>query len=416
MPLTDIAIRNAKPGTTPDGRQTDKPYKMGDSGGLYLEVQPSGAKWWRFKYYFLGKEKRLSLGVYPGVTLKQAREKRDDARKRLADGKDPSAERQEEKRAASMLAGNSFASVAREWLDNVREKWTPDHHAYTLKRFEAYAFPEIGHLPIAETDAPALLAMARKIEARGTIETARKVVRACGQVFRYGIATGRCRGNPAADLRDALKPKPAVRHMAALSAADLPELLAKIEAYDAEAGGDLQTKLALRLLALTFVRTGELREAEWSEIDLEAAEWRIPADRMKMGQPHLVPLSRQALEVLRELWELNGRYTHVFPGRNPRIPMSKNTVLFALYRMGYRGRMTGHGFRAVASTILNEMNFDPDVIERQLAHVEKNKVRAAYHRTEYREERRRMMQAWADHLDALRDGAGVVPNAAGSRK
>ncbi len=251
--------------------------------------------------------------------------------------------------------------------------------------------------------------MARKIEARGTVETAYTVVRACGQVFRYGIACGRCKGNPAADLRGALKPKPPVNHMAALKEKDLPELLRKIDAYAAEAGGDLQTQLALQLLALTFVRTGELREAVWEEFDLDKGEWHIPGERMKTGHPHLVPLSRQAVEVIRQLQALNGTYSFVLPGRNPRQPMSKNTVLFALYRMGYRGRMTGHGFRAVASTRLNEMNFDPDVIERQLAHAERNKVRAAYHRSEYLAERAKMMQWWSNFIDGIGKGAAVIP-------
>ena len=299
--------------------------------------------------------------------------------------------------------------MAREWLENIRDKWTEGHHTYTLRRFEAYVFPDVGHLALDGIDAPALLAMARKIEARGTVETAYKVVRACGQVFRYGIACGRCKGNPAADLRGALRPKPAVNHMAALKEGDLPDLLRKIDAYADGNGGDLQTQLALQLLALTFVRTGELREAVWEEFDLEAKEWRIPAGRMKAGQAHIVPLARQALEVIGQLMKLNGACAYVFPGRNPRQPMSKNTVLFALYRMGYRGRMTGHGFRAVASTILNEMNFSPDVIERQLAHKERNAVRAAYHRSEYKAERVRMMQMWADYLDGLKAGADVIP-------
>ena len=252
--------------------------------------------------------------------------------------------------------------------------------------------------------APELLALLRKIEARGTVETAHKVARACGQVFRYGIASGRCERNPAADLRGALKARPKPKHMAALPASELPTFLRKIDEYD----GELQTRLALRLMALTFVRTNELRGATWAEIDLDKAEWTIPAERMKTNAPHHVPLSRQAVEAFRTLQAMNGKWPWVFAGRAPTKPMSKNTVLFALYRMGYHWRMTGHGFRALASTALNEMGYRPDVIERQLAHTEKNAVRAAYHRSQYLEERRTMMQQWADYLDAQRGDAEKV--------
>jgi len=388
MALTDTAIRNAKP--------SEKPRKLTDEKGLFLLVTPNGGKWWRLKYRFGGKEKLLSLGVYPDVGLKDARERRDETRTLLARGIDPGEHRKAEERKKKLSAKNSFEAVAREWLENIRDKWTPRHYADTLKRFEVYIFPELGARPIADVDAPELLAALRKIEKKGAGETARKVHRACGQVFRYAIATSRCKHNPAADLRGALRPKAKVEHRAAITAAELPELLRKIETYDKDGGGDLQTKVALKLLALTFVRTGELREAEWGEFDLDHAEWRIPADRMKMKEPHFVPLSLQAVEVLRQLQAINGRYRYVFPGRNPEKPMSKNTALFALYRMGYHSRMTGHGFRAVASTALNEMGFKPDVIERQLAHAERNKVRAAYHRSEYLAERRQMMQVWAD--------------------
>lgn len=411
MTLTATAVSNAKP--------KDKPYKLSDEKGLYLEVMPNGSKYWRLKYRFAGKEKRLALGVSPAVTLKEAREKRDEARRILEAGTDPATEvsKSAVKRAATLAADHRFEAIARAWLDNIRHKWTAAHYTDSLRRFEAHVFPEIGGRPIAEIKAPELLLLARKIESRGTIETAHKVVRAIGQTFRYAIATGQCEGNPAADLRGALRPKPKVQHMAALSAAELPELLRKIDAYATQdGGGDLQTQLALELLALSFVRTGELREATWDEFDIEAAEWRIPGERMKMGAPHVVPLSRQALATVRRLQELNGTYRLVFPGRNPKKPMSKNTVLFALYRMGYHGRMTGHGFRAVASTVLNEMNFNPDVIERQLAHAERNKVRAAYNRSEYLEERRSMMQTWADLLDTWKAGGKVTPLRKGAGK
>ncbi|HQS16425.1 integrase arm-type DNA-binding domain-containing protein [Reyranella sp.] len=394
--LTDVLIRKAK--------APAKPTKLMDERGLFLMLTPSGGRWWRFRYSYAGKEKLLSLGTYPDVSLKAAREARDDARKMLAKGIDPSAVRQEEKRAKVEAGANTFAAVAREWLENVKPKWAAVYHSDTEKRFEAYVFPDVGRRPIAELTAPELLAVLRKIEARGTVETAHKVARACGQVFRYGIATGRCDRNPTADLRDALKARPKVKHMAALPASELPDFLRKIDGYD----GELQTRLALRLLALTFVRTNELRGATWAEIDLDKAEWTIPAERMKTKAPHHVPLSEQAVEAFRMLQAINGKWPWVFAGRTPSTPMSKNTVLFALYRLGYHGRMTGHGFRALASTALNEMGFRPDVIERQLAHVEKNAVRAAYHRSQYLEERTAMMQAWADHLDAQRAADGKV--------
>jgi integrase len=386
--LTDTLIRKSK---TPS-----KPTKLMDGRGLFLLLAPSGGRWWRFRYNFTGKEKLLSLGTYPDVTLREARDARDQARKLLAKGIDPSALRREEKRAKQEAGANTFATVAREWLANVKPKWVDIYHHDTETRFETYVFPDIGRTPVKDVTPPELLAVLRKIEARGTVETAHKVARACGQVFRYGIATGRCERNPAADLRGALKARPRPKHMATLSASDLPPFLSKIHGYD----GELQTKLALQLLALTFVRTGELRGATWAEIDLDQAEWTIPADRMKTKAPHHVPLSRQAVTVLRQLRDMNGKWPWVFAGRAPAKPMSKNTILFALYRLGYHGRMTGHGFRALASTTLNEMGFRLDVIERQLAHAEKNAVRAAYHRSQYLAERTAMMQTWADFLDA----------------
>ncbi len=395
--LTETLIRKTK---TPA-----KPTKLADERGMYLFLTPAGGRLWRFKYRFAGKEKLLALGAYPDLSLVKARDARDEARKALALGVDPSAERRQEKRDKAEANANDFETVAREWLENVRDKWAAVYHSDTLKRFEAYVFPGIGRRPIAEVAAPELLALLRKIETRGTVETAHKVARACGQVFRFGIASGRCERNPAADLRGALKARPKPKHMAALPASELPDFLAKIDGYD----GEVQTQLALRLMALTFVRTNELRGATWAEIDLDKAEWTIPAERMKTKAPHHVPLSRQAVDAFRALQEMNGKWPWIFAGRTPMKPMSKNTVLFALYRMGYHSRMTGHGFRAMASTSLNEMGYRPDVIERQLAHTEKNAVRAAYHRSQYLEERKTMMQAWADFLDAQRStGAKVV--------
>lgn len=394
--LTDTSIRKAQTPT--------KPTKLADERGMYLLLTPSGGRLWRLKYRYAGKEKLLALGAYPDVPLAKAREARDEARKALAQGMDPSAVRQQEKRAKAEAHANDFETVAREWLENVKPGWAAVYHGDTVKRFEAFIFPTIGRRPIASLTALDLLPLLRKIEERGTRVTAHKVHRACGQAFRYAIATGRCDRNPAADLRGALQALPRPKHMAALPAAELPSFLRKIEEYD----GELQTKLALRLLALTFVRTNELRGATWAELDLDKAEWIIPSERMKTKAPHHVPLSRQAVEAFRSLQEMNGKWPWVFPGRAPSQPMSKNTVLFALYRMGYHSRMTGHGFRALASTTLNEMGYRPDVIERQLAHTEKNAVRAAYHRSQYLEERKTMMQAWADYLDSQLEGQSKV--------
>jgi integrase len=399
--LTNAECKNAK--------SKDQPYKLFDEKGLYLLIHPNGSKYWRLKYRAAGKEKLLAFGVYPEVPLALARIKRDEARTLHSNGIDPGAARQQEKHAKLLATASSFETIAREWLNHIRHKWSKDHAVYTLRRFEAYVFSRIGRRPINEISAPELLGVARSIESRGTIETAHKVMNACGQVFRYAVASGRCERNPVGDLKGAIKARPAAKHMNALPEKDLPEFLRKIDSYAADNGGELQTQYALQLLALTFVRTGELREATWEEFDIEKAVWRIPAERMKMRAPHIVPLANQALDVIRKLKALNDSFPLVFPGANPRQPMSKNTVLFALYRMGYRGRMTGHGFRAVASTILNEMGIDADVIERQLAHAERNKVRAAYHRAEYLPERRKMMQTWADYLDSLKTTAQVIP-------
>lgn len=394
--LTDVKVRNAK--------VPAKPTKLSDERGLYVLCSPKGGKWWRYKYRYAGKEKLLSLGTYPEVSLAEAREARDDARRQLAKGVDPSEIRRQEKRQKAQVVANDFAAVASEWLDKVKPSWAAVYHSDTKKRFKAFVFPYIGARAIAGITVPEVLTLLRRIEARGTMVTAHKVLRACGQVFRYGIITGRCERNPAADLRGALRALPRPKHMAALPAAELPTFLRNIASYD----GDVQTRLALILLSLTFVRTTELRGAMWSELDLERADWTIPAERMKGGVAHHVPLSAQAVATFRGLKEMNGRWPWVFPGRTPTKPMSKNTILFALYRMGYHSRMTGHGFRALASTTLNEMGYRSDVIERQLAHIDKNAVRAAYNRSQYIDERRTMMQAWADFLDVQKAEASVV--------
>lgn len=398
MPLTDTAIRKAKGHT--------KPRKLFDGGGLYLLVNPNGAKYWRLKYRHANREKVMALGVYPHVSLKQARESRDVAKRILKQGQDPVTMRKLERRALEANAANTFERIARQWIENQRNQWTPDHADRVECSLEKEIFPELGSRPIRDITAPELLMALRKVEKRGALETAQRVLQRCGAVFRYGISVGACDVNPAADLRGAIKaPKKRVSRNA-VSAGELPEFLRKLDAYDKLRP---ETRLALRLLILTFVRPGELRGAQWSEFDLDKAEWRIPAERMKMREPHIVPLSRQALAVLKELEPLTGHKRCLFPNQSdPTKPMSENTLLYAMYRLGYHSRATAHGFRATASTILNEQGWKPDVIERQLAHAERNKVRAAYNRAQYLAERRKMMQTWADYLDASKDGDKVV--------
>jgi len=408
MPLTDTALKTAKP--------QEKLYRLSDSGGLYIEIAPSGGKWWRLKYRHDGKEKRLSLGTYPDTSLKDARDRRDQARRDLAAGIDPGAKRKAEKATRTELAANTFEAVAREWHQAVHcAAVTEGHAARTLLRLEQDAFPWIGAAPIAEVTAPKLLDALRKVEARGGIETAHRVRQACGQVFRYGIATGRCERDPAADLRDALQPVIVKHHAAITDPRKVGELLRAFDDYQ----GLPTTRAALKLAPLVFLRPGELRQAEWSEFDLDAAVWTVPAARMKRtkqqkvsGAPHLVPLSRQAVAVLRELEPLTGRGRYVFPSpRGGSRPMSDNAVLSALRRMGFaKDEMSGHGFRAMARTIMVEkLNMHPDVIEAQLAHGKSGPLGAAYDRAEFMEQRRNMMTAWADYLDRLRVGAEVMP-------
>ncbi|KWN79039.1 integrase [Burkholderia ubonensis] len=392
MPLTDVAVRAAKP--------RDKAYKLADGQGMYLEVMPNGSKYWRLKYRIDGKEKRMALGVYPAVTLLAARKARDEIKEQLRGGLDPSHEKKLAKLQRSLSRVNSFEPVAREWHEKRKEAWSERHGVRIMKLLEREIFPSLGARPIDEISAPELLEVIRKIEARDAIELSHKAIQACSQIFRYAIATGRAERDPAPDLRGALKTRTVV-HMRRVSEAELPELMQKIDAYD----GDYQTRLALQFMALTFVRTSELRYAEWAEIDEKKKEWRIPAEKMKMRAPHIVPLSKQALEVVAKLREVNGNSQYLFPSRSsPKKPMSENTILYALYRMGYHSRMTGHGFRGLASTILNEHNFNRDWIERQLAHSERDGVRAAYNHAEYLPERRKMMQWWGDYLEGKNSG------------
>ena len=405
MPLTDKAIKAAKP--------REKPYKLADGKGLYLLVTNGGissgvggiSKYWRLKYRINGKEKLLALGVYPDVSIAEARVARDAAKALIKSGRDPLVTKKQERLAAQVSAANTFEAVALEWIEQQRHRWVPSHVTRVLDSLKADIFPDIGDRPIKDIAAPELLAVLKQVEQRGVYETAQRLLQRCSAVFRYAIQTHRAERNPALDLRGAIK-QPKRENYAALSAADLPEYLRKLGTYN----GHLQTKLALKLLALTFVRSGELRKAEWPEFDFDKAEWRIPAERMKTRAPHIVPLSRQALAVLEELKPLNGAGRFVFPGQTKVTqPMSENTMIFAIYRLGYHSRATGHGFRATASTILNEQGWKADVIERQLAHAEGNKVRAAYHRSEYLDDRRKMMQHWADYLDALASGTKLLP-------
>jgi len=381
------------------------PYKLSDGEGMYLLVTPAGSKYWRLKYRFAGKEKVLAMGVYPDVGLADARVKRTDARKLLTDNIDPGLAKKEQAREERIRAGNTFEGMAREWHEKQKHKWTKKHSAQVLTSLELNIFPSLGGRPVAEITAAELLDVLRMIESRGALEIASRVLQRCSAVFRYAIASQRTRTNPAADLKGALK-APKRKHYSALSSKDLPEFLIKLDQFD----GYETTKLAIHLLMLCFVRTGELRAARWEEFDLEDKMWRIPGNRMKMGVEHLVPLSDQAIEILERLQYLTGAYDLVFPGRSKADkPISENTVLYGLYRMGYHSRATGHGFRTTASTVLNELGFDSDAIERQLAHGEKDKVRAAYNRAKYLDKRKAMMQAWADYLDGKNDSEKVVP-------
>ena len=399
MPLSDIAIRKAKP--------SDKVQRLFDGGGLYLEISPAGGKLWRQKYRVAGKEKRLAHGTYPEVSLADAREKRDAARKLLASGVDPGEHKKAVKAAGEERAANSFEIVAREWFAKQKGAWVASHADKILMRLENYIFPWLGARPVADITAKELLTTLNRVVDRGAVETAHRTLQNCGQVFRYAIVTGRADRNPAPDLRGALPPVKKVHRAAIMEPKEIGGLLRAIDAYN----GSLVTRCALQLAPLVFVRPGELRQAEWSEINLEAAEWLIPAEKMKMRQAHLVPLSRQAAAILAELQPLTGRGSFVFPGgRSPKRPMSNNAVLAALRRMGFaKDEMSGHGFRAMARTILDEtLHFRPDYIEHQLAHAVKDPNGRAYNRTAHLPERRKMMQAWADYLDALKADTGSV--------
>jgi integrase len=387
MPLTDDDVRAAPPGP--------RPYKLADGKGLFLLVKPDGARYWRLKYRFAGKEKALALGVYPAVSLAAARAGREAARAELQAGKDPSGERRARRSHGGTSAPETFRAVATEWLDRMSDTWAPRHAQRVSSALAATLLPELGDRPIDAIEAPELLALLRHIEGRGAIEVAHRACQRASAVFRFAIATGRARRDPAAEVRSALA-KPARRRHPALAARDFPEFFARLDAYRGEA----VTKAAIRLLALTFVRAGDLRAAEWAEFDLSRAEWRIPAGRTRSGVPHVVPLSRQAVAVLAALFPVTGGGRWVFPHRtDPARPISENTVLYAMYRMGFRARATGHGFRATAAAALLDMGFAPDLIRRQMGYVEHGAMHAAAGIGEHLPERARMLQQWADLLD-----------------
>ena len=400
-PLTDAAVKKAKPG--------EKPVRIFDGRGLYVEIAPSGGKWWRWKYRFAGKERLLSMGTYPDVTLKAARDRRDEARALLQTGVDPGAARKAAKASTSASGVNSFETTAREFHEIKREEWSTAHSKRWLERLEKDVFPWIGSLEVPHVTAPVLLATLRRVEARGVRETVHSIQQACGQVFRHGIVTGRCDRNPAADLRGALKPV-LVKNMAAVTEpAAVGDLMRAIEGYQ----GSALTRGALILSALLFQRPGNVRAMQWGALDLDGKKptWTIPAVEMKRsrylkdnGRPHVVPLAPQAVAILRELQPLSGHGKYVFPSMlGGARPMSENTVNTALRRLGYdKNTATAHGFRAMARTVMVEkMGVDPEVIEAQLAHGKLGPLGAAYDRSEFIEQRRKMMVQWADYLDVL---------------
>ena len=397
-PLTDTKVRTIKP--------AEKPQKLFDGGGLFLLVTPTGGKLWRLKYRFGGTEKLLSLGIYPQTSLAEARQKRDQATALLANGVDPNDTKKAQK-AAGNQETETFEIIAREWYTKFSPTWAVSHAKTVIRRLELFVFPWLGPKAIKSITAPELLTALRRIEAKGALETAHRVKQVCGQIFRYGIATGRAERDPSGDLRGALPPV-SVKHMATIT--DPKEIAGLLRAID-DYRGSMVTRCALQLAPLVFVRPGELRQAEWSEFNLETAEWRIPAEKMKAGVLHIIPLSRHALDVLQEIHPLTGNGRYVFPStRTDSRPMSNNAILAALRRMGFaKDEMSGHGFRSMASTLLNEQGWNRDAIERQLAHAERNSVRAAYNYAEFMPERKRMMQAWADYLDRIKAGAKIIP-------
>ncbi|BCQ37455.1 integrase [Erwinia rhapontici] len=392
MALTDVKVRTAKP--------LDKPYKLADGGGLYLLVNANGSRYWRMKYRVMGREKLLSIGVYPDVSLAVARQKRDEARRSLAAGDDPGAIKKAEKQARKIATANTFEAIAREWHKAKADRWSLRYREEIISTFEKDIFPYIGIKPIADIKPLELLETLKRMEKRGALEKMRKVRQRCGEVFRYAIITGRAEYNPAPDLAGALAVHKK-QHLPFLTAQELPSFLEDLAGYT----GSVITKTATYLIMYTGVRTQELRFARWQDIDLENGMWEVPAEHMKMRRPHKVPLSRQAISLLKQLKPITGHYPFIFIGRNDqRKPISKESINQVIELLGYKGRLTGHGFRHTMSTILHEQGFNSAWIELQLAHVDKNAIRGAYNHAQYLEGRREMMQWYADYLSGLVEG------------
>lgn len=396
MALSDSTIRTAKP--------REKVYRLADANGLCLEVTPTGSKLWRYRYRFGGKAKMMALGAYPTVTLLKARHKRDEARQTLSEGIDPS-EQKKANKVAYKLEGVTFEALAREWFKYNSPRWAESTRSKALHYLESDLIPTIGSRQVRDISRPELVELVRKVEARGALNVARKIRQWLHQIFRFGLASGVVETNPATDLDVVAAPPRSTRHHPTVTFSELPELLAKIDATKLNP----LTRCAIRLLLLTAVRPGELRSAPWVEFDLDAATWTIPKERMKARRAHVVPLPAQAVAILRQLQGITGAYPLVFPGQNDTSrPMSENTINKALRAMGYEGRQTGHGFRHLLSTELNGRGFNRDWIERQLAHGDSDGIRDTYNHAAYLEQRRGMMQAWADSVDALCAGANVV--------
>jgi len=399
MALSDVKVKAT--------RVSDGQIKLADGGGLYLLVKPAG-KYWRMDYRFGGKRKTLSIGVYPSVALKEARAKRDEAKKLLEQNIDPSQNKRVERRkATATLHAASFEIVAQEWLAKKSSSWVETTIVNNRTKLDRHIFPWIGSIPITDIEAPDVLSVIQRVEKRGTIETAHRLRMLCSQIFRYAVATGRIKSDPTRDLQGALIPVVNAHRATITEPKKAGELLRAIQAFE----GTFVVQCALQITPYVFVRPGELRHAEWSEVNLDAAEWRIPAEKMKMGVTHIVPLSKQVVEILHDLRPLTGRGKYVFPSiRNPSRPMSENTINVALRRLGYdKSEMCAHGFRAMASTMLHEQGWKSDVIERQLAHKEGNAIKGAYNHARHLPERKQMMQHWADYLDGLQKGANVIP-------
>lgn len=399
MKLTAKAVETAKP--------REKAYKMFDGGGLFLEVKPPNSKLWRLKYRYLGKEKKLCIGEYPAISLAEAREHRDEAKKLLANGHDPSSVKQEIKQEKIKEAGNTFEAIAREWHEHKKHEWSDVNAKTVLDRLERDVFPEVGKYPIKIITHKMLLDLANSVKQRGANELAKRIIQMCRHIYQYAIVTGRAENNIAEDLKGLVKAKPK-SHFAAIEAKDLPQFISDLRNHKAKL--NRQTYLAVNFMMLTFVRTGEMIGAKWDEFDLEQKQWLVPAERMKMGKEHIVPLSRQAIEILEELREIHNHPVFVFPSRGDRNKtMSNNTILMALDRMGYRGKMTGHGFRALAmSTIMEKLHYRHEVPDAQLAHAKRGDVARAYDRAKFLPERTKMMQEWADYLDDIAQNGTVI--------